>query len=82
MAHGAPGEPGTLEGYGAQSAELAQLRTQNADLLAALKKTLEAFKNAMPKHLYRNECFNWETQPDPCPCTAHVVRRAIEAAEK
>lgn len=38
MGHGAPGEPGTLEGYGAQSTELAQLRKQQADLLGALKE--------------------------------------------
>ncbi|KKL08622.1 hypothetical protein LCGC14_2574000 [marine sediment metagenome] len=58
----------------------AKLITAAPELLATAQETLIAFENTMPKHLYKNGCFNWETQPDDCPCLAHKIRGVINAA--
>jgi hypothetical protein len=54
------------------------LRACHDRLLVAVGIALEVFDKAMPSHMYRNGCFNWQTQPDDCRCTAHMLRNAFE----
>ena len=55
-------------------------RTRHNNLARAenlLGEALEAFENAMPKHLYVNGCFNKGLAEEPCPCTACKIRRYL-----
>ena len=57
-----------------------QSKAAEPQLLTLARETLVAFENVMPKHLYKNGCFNWDLLPDDCTCLAHKIRAAIEAA--
>jgi hypothetical protein len=77
---GQGGNAGRLTLTNEEYDQLAPLFLAAPDLLAVAEETLIAFENTMPKHLYKNGCFNWETQPDNCPCLAHKLRGVIEKA--
>lgn len=56
---------------------LAERDAAAGELVGLAESTLTAFDNIMPRHAYKNGCFNWETQPDNCPCLAHGLRAAL-----